>query len=82
MKLLRTPMVRWDARYKRMSENDRWETSEQAVLVAVRAARLCAYLSRRRSGGTHADAVKAQNEAARKVRQALGDTYANDAITF
>lgn len=58
------------------------EAERRAAILATQYSRLSAYLSRRVAGGKHADAVKAQNNVARRVRQALGYTYADDSITF
>ena len=82
MKLLRTPPVRWERAVTRMRTDDRMRLCDEAAALATRAARISAYVSRRLSGGKHADAVTAQNQAARRVRQALGYTYADDKITF
>ena len=76
------PMVEWDAAYNAMTFDERRVADDDAAAQATKYARLSAYLSRRMSGGGHADAVKRQNEVARKVRQALGFTYKDDAITF
>ena len=76
------PMVEWSAAYDRASADERRIIDDQAAAAATRYARLSAYISRRLSGGPHADAVKRQNQAARKVRQALGFTYKDDAISF
>lgn len=58
------------------------EAERRAAALATHYARVSAYLSRRMSGGRHDAAVQAQNRTARKVRQALGYTYADDKITF
>ena len=76
------PMVKWEAIVDRMGTAEKMDEADRAAAYAVRLARWNAYVSRRLSGGKHAHAVKAQNQAARKVRQALGYTYADDAITF
>jgi hypothetical protein len=75
-------MVKWQRAIERMSQDERRRLDDEAAALATRAARLSAYISRRESGGKHADAVKAQNKAARAVRQALGFTYKDDGITF
>jgi len=82
LKVFRMPPVRWDAYCTKLSTDQRYELERMISSDAVQLARFSAYLSRRMSGGKHADAVKAQNRAARRVRQALGYTYADDAITF
>lgn len=74
--------VDWSALYESLDTNQRYELERQLSQDAVQLARLAAYISRRQTGGKHDDAVKAQNTAARKVRQALGYTYADDKITF
>jgi hypothetical protein len=74
--------VDWDAEYQRLTTDQRYALELATALDAVRLARFSAYVSRRLAGGKHADAVKAQNQTARKVRQALGYTYADDKITF
>lgn len=75
-------MVEWSATYERLHSGEAHAHERAAAALATHAARLSAYLSRRLSGGTHDDAVKAQNRAARGVRQALGYTYADDRVTF
>ena len=79
---LKIPPVRWEALNARLSTTDRMKLEDQLTHLTVWTARLAAYLGRRQSGGKHADAVKRQNQVARKVRQALGYTYADDKITF
>lgn len=74
--------AKWQAAYEALTLDERMALSDKAAAHATHHTRLCAYVSRRMSGGKHADAVKAQNTAARKVRQALGYTYTDDAITF
>lgn len=76
------PMAQWAEAYDRLSFDDKRKIDDDAAATATKYARLSAYLSRRMAGGKHGDAVKAQNQAARKVRQALGFTYKDDAITF
>jgi hypothetical protein len=79
----RIPMVQWEDACKSLSQTDAMALSDTAAQEAVLLARYSAYLSRLRvTGGNHTDAVKQQNFAARKVRQALGYTYADDAILF
>lgn len=78
----RMPMVKWEAAYKRLTTDQRMALSDSAASTATRFSRVSAYVSRRMSGGKHADAVTAQNRTARSVRQALGYTYADDKITF
>jgi hypothetical protein len=80
--LLEAPMVHWAKLCERMSQEDRLETEGVLAQLATRAARASAYLSRRETGGKHDDAVKRQNEVARRVRHALGYTYGRDDITF
>lgn len=81
--LVNRPMVEWDRRTLSIAKvADLMAIDDQAAAVAVRYARLSAYIARRRSGGTHADAVKAQNQAAARVRQALGYTYKEAPINF
>lgn len=82
MKILKTPPVKWERAVKKMGIDERMKLCDEAAAIATRAARVNAYISRFLSGGKHADAVKAQNRAARRVRQALGYTYADDSITF
>jgi hypothetical protein len=79
---LQLPMTKWEETYNRLSTDERRMLDDEAAAMATKAARVSAYISRRLSGGTHEPAVKAQNIAARKVRQALGFTYRDDAITF
>lgn len=76
------PFTMWSALYPSLATEDAAKIEAEAAALATAAARLSAYLSRRMGGGLHEDAVKRQNQAARKVRQALGYTYADDAITF
>lgn len=80
--MLNLPMVEWEAAYAELSSDERRAIDDQCAALATVASRLSAYLSRRMAGGKHTDAVKAQNVAARKVRQALGFTYKDDSITF
>ena len=75
-------MVRWEKRIEALSTDERMRLADQCASACVWLARLNAYISRRISGGKHKDGVVAQNRAARKVRQALGYTYADDKITF
>lgn len=79
---LRRPLARWEQAIRRMSQEERRQLDDDAAALATHAARLSRYISRIEAGGKHADAVKAQNQAARRVRQALGFTYKDDAITF
>ena len=74
--------VDWDREYQRLTTDERYELERAITCDAVQLARFSAYLSRRMAGGKHGDAVKRQNQTARKVRQALGYTYADDKITF
>jgi len=76
------PMSKWEATYENLTADQRRQIDDEAAATATKCARLSAYISRRLSGGKHADAVKAQNQAARRTRQALGFTYKDDAITF
>ena len=76
------PMVQWERYVNRMKQDERMQIGDTAAHLAEHYTRLSAYLSRRMSGGRHVDAVRAQNTAARRVRQALGYTYADDKITF
>lgn len=80
--ILDLPPVQWDQYCTDLGTDQRYELERQISSQAVQLARFSAYLSRRMAGGKHSDAVQAQNRAARKVRQALGYTYADDAITF
>lgn len=82
LSFVRMPMVQWDQHVAGFDTDTRYEVERRLAHHAERYTRACAYLSRRMSGGNHDHAVKAQNGAARKVRQALGYTYANDKITF
>lgn len=77
-------MVEWEAAVDALGANSApaFTIDSEAMNRAVYYARMAAYISRRRSGGKHADAVKAQNQVARRVRQALGYTYADDKVTF
>jgi hypothetical protein len=76
------PMRHWETRYNGLGTDERMKLCDSAAQAATWLARLSAYVSRRMSGGKHGDAVKAQNRAARRVRQALGYTYADDKVTF
>ena len=78
----RLPMAKWEGAYTRLSTDQRYSLTDGAAQDATHFARVSAYVSRRQTGGKHADAVKRQNQTARSVRQALGYTYAQDAITF
>jgi len=80
-RVLRMPMVHWQAAYEHDREVGRGLLNASGAL-AVRAARLAAYVNARDLGKSHAVAVRAQNAAARKVRTLLGFTYANDDVTF
>lgn len=74
--------VDWDATISALSPDQLYTIERTISSDAIKLARFAAYLSRRMTGGKHADAVKAQNQTARKVRQALGYTYADDQIHF
>lgn len=76
------PMTKWEATYNRLTFDERRQQDDDAAAQAVRHARVSAYISRRLSGGKHADAVKAQNRAAARVRVALGFTYKDSPIDF
>ncbi len=80
--VLNRPPVEWETAYNAMSFDERRAVDDAAAALATKAARLSAYFSRRLSGGKHADAVRRQNQSARRVRQALGFTYTDDSITF
>jgi hypothetical protein len=75
-------MTKWEAAYDRLSGDERRRIDDKAAAAATKHARLSAYIARRLSVGKHDDAVTRQNQTARKVRQALGFTYTDDAITF
>lgn len=75
-------MVDWQKTIDAMPQNERHELESYLAALAQHSARASAYISRRVMGGKHEDAVKRQNEVARKVRQALGYTYADDKVTF
>ncbi len=60
----------------------RQRDADQAGDLAVRAARLAAYMNARYLGQDHAAGVKAQNRAARELRRALGFTYPSLDIDF
>lgn len=79
---MRQAMVDWCAHYEKLSTDERMHTNDHAAATCERLARFVAYTSRRMAGGKHTDAVRAQNTAGRRVRQALGFTYADDKITF
>jgi hypothetical protein len=76
------PMAGWAGVTETMDIDARYTEERRAAEAAVYYARLSAYLSRRMSGGKHADAVKRQNQVAAKVRQALGYTYKEAPIEF
>lgn len=80
--MLLLPPVDWQRAYNLLREAERYDFEQTIAATAVQAARLSAYISRRQSGGRHEDAVKRQNQVARRVRQALGYTYADDALDF
>lgn len=80
--LVLLPMVKWERAYDNLTADQRRIIDDEAAAAATQYARLSAYISRRLAGGKHADAVKRQNQSARKVRQALGFTYKDDSITF
>lgn len=82
LRFMATPMVRWHATINRMNTSDRMALTDTLAAFAQTATRASAYVSRRHTGGRHIEAVKAQNQACRKVRQALGYTYADDQVTF
>lgn len=82
LEILYLAPVDWAATVERMSTEERYELERAIVGDAVQLARFSAYIGRRITGGNHAAGVKRQNQVARKVRQALGYTYADDAITF
>lgn len=82
MKIINRPMAAWDKAVTKLPTQARMDLLQELGVLTIRAARLEAYLYRRHAGGKHADAVKAQNQVARRVRQALGYTYADDAIHF
>lgn len=74
--------VDWEAEDDRLSTDERYELERAISQDCVRLARFSAYVSRRLSGGTHADAVKRQNTVAGRVRLALGYTYRHDDLHF
>lgn len=87
--LLRTPMVKWRARTAKLTNTERQKLIDELDALAIRCARLSGYLTSQLIGGNdptddqiHAAAVARSNRTARKVRKALGFTYANDPITF
>ena len=82
MRLASVALVTLEKVTMRLSQSDRMELGDHLAHIATQLARVSAYMSRRNTGGKHADAVRAQNQAARKVRQALGFTYGNDQIHF
>lgn len=79
---LELPLAQWASEYERMSMAERIGLADRLASQVEWMTRVNAYISRRMSGGQHKDAVTAQNRAVRKVRQALGYTYADDKITF
>lgn len=81
-RFVNAPMVKWAQLHDRMREGDRWDVDHHYAAMVERYARAEAYISRRRSGGTHADAVKASNKVAERVRRAMGFTYPRQNITF
>jgi hypothetical protein len=82
VQILTLPPVDWDKTIAELNTDERYELERQITCDAVQLARFSAYLSRRMAGGKHVDAVKRQNSVARRVRLALGYTYADDRITF
>lgn len=80
--IMNAAMVEWQDRINGLPQHEAYRLESELATLATHAARLSAYISRRLTGGKHDDAVKAQNTAARKVRQALGYTYADDSVRF
>lgn len=77
------PMVQWDMLWDEMLSEGSYHSAERWLVDAcVLYARAWAYLSCRSNTGSHADAVKAQNRTAARVRKALGFTYPKDEVTF
>ena len=80
--LVESPMVDWREAYELNVGNVWSDTERTAAHVAIRNARLSAYLSRRMAGASHEVAVRHQNAVAAKVRKALGFTYFKDDVSF
>jgi hypothetical protein len=80
--MMLSAMISWDETNNAMSHEERHRVEAAAAGIAEAAARLSAYLSRRASGGTHSQAVARQNQAASRVRAALGYTYKHAPINF
>lgn len=80
--LSRMSLAKLDGWYEKADLATKWDVERACASGATKLARYSAYISRRINGGKHEDAVRAQNRAARRVRQALGYTYADDAVNF
>lgn len=90
--LLYAPMVEWRERIDRAPARDRLDAEAQALDLAVRAARISAYLGTLAELGRdarhptddfdHARAVTRQNAVAARVRKGLGFTIPRDDISF
>ena len=76
------PMVAWERLVLRLPQNIRIEVEQELCARIQRFTRLACYISRRTTGGRHADAVKAQNRGVAKVRAALGYTYKQEPVVF
>lgn len=81
-RLGRTPPARWDALISNQAEEDLELADRDTAWAAIHLVRLAAYLRARRNGHGHDDAVKRQNTAAGRVREALGFTQHRDDLTF
>lgn len=80
--LLDRPIQEWQLAVASLSTELRQSIESDIAALTIKAARLSAYLTVCTLGGGHEQAVKRQNQVARKVRRAMGYTYADDAITF
>ena len=81
-KFLKLPPAEWAGAYALLKEAERIRLDTDSAELAIAYARMSAYVSRRRLGGTHDQAVQQQNNVASGVRRALGYTVADQPIIF
>lgn len=87
---MRAAPATWDRRHARDTARERRQPHSASRIeiasmlddITTRAARASVYITTRHHGGTHADAVRAQNRIARKIRKVLGYTYPDQPIHF
>lgn len=82
IEFLLAPPTEWEELWEGMTPYQQARLADQLDGYCVWAARAASYAETMRNGGEHADAVKAQNKTAAKVRKALGFTYPKQDIQF